>query len=219
MEITVYVWYFQVGGLVGRGNVGHASLKIVQGNTKKGDQGYDYEYLSWWPKETPSTPFSKMDAERPARYGSKEYRSFRTMVGHSRSNEVDDTDKNREGGPADAKFRFSGDALNRESMLRFIADLVSGAQTVAYMASAQKWDMLYQNCSSTVAHCLRAGLADMFTPWPGYQVWHPTRVAEYCNSLVEGVNQKMPGHAVKVRGLDGSSVALPEQGTASPGLI
>jgi len=221
MEITVYVWYFNGWALVpfSGANVGHASLKIQKGDAAKGAADYDYEYLSWWPTSDPLNPFASYEHDRPVRYGNREKRSFGTLKTHTDKDLAwGQSDKEREGGKgADAKYCFSKTVLKCAEMLDFIRGLVSGTVTVSRLAKAGTWDTIYQNCSSTVAHCLRAGGADEYVSWPGYNPWQPTVVSYYCNGLVEAINRKHPGGAMKFHRAD-AGVALPEPNTGAPGL-
>ncbi len=186
----VYVWKF--GGSLSAfgtgGNVGHAAVLAKAGPN-------NFDYLSWWPKGAEGGVGRNIQHDRPGGYGAR--MKWATTAEHSyHMDRARVTDKDREEKSADFKYKFVTDQLDYEEMVRFIKDLANGKITCSRFANSGTWNFLNQNCSTTSAHCLRAGGADAIVPWPGHKIWHPDKVKDYCEKLVAAIGA--PG-AVQVR--------------------
>ncbi len=187
----VYIWSYNAWGLVPgvRANVGHAALQIKT--------AADDEYLSWWPKGGEGSALPKA-SDQPVGYGTSAVKRRAEQGRPLQVNNVMETDKDREGESADHKFRFVA-GLDFAKMIAWVRDLSVGRVTCSAFARAQSYNFTVQNCSATVAHCLREGGADAYTPWPGRLVWTPADVLVYCNDLSAAILRAHPMGAAKYR--------------------
>ena len=202
--VKIYIW-FQNLVLMERDDndmlTGHSVLAVK-------DENGDQRYLSWWPTgafgkfpaDGPAAHWS-MPVREPKAYGMK-HKTTDIETGRTARPEKDlmGTDpKTKEFDPekakAHVKFRFY-DAFDHAAMIKFIDALRSGAVVCSPKLSPESnpkvsYNVIHQNCSTTVAYTLRAGDAGRFNfvPFPT-QIWLPLHVARYCDLLFRAIKAK-----------------------------
>jgi hypothetical protein len=189
MDISVYTWEFYPDRLADRDtalhqDTGHAAILVV-------DTENQSHYFSWWPPQDRTSgalhtlaPDESYDCNKMRRrYG--------------------DEDK-----APDGIYSFSGTALDRQKMLKFMDDLHHSRTSTSWFATKGQFHKSIQNCSSAVAWALWKGGCGKYYNWPGHFVWHPNNLANYCQNLVRGVQKNL--------GAEHAKIEL-EMKTASPG--
>lgn len=192
--VKVYIWEFDPRGLVGQGNVGHASILICTDGTSGSLN--KTTYLSWWPKGGEGG-LGNYDHDRPRAYGQRGKDA--TYADH-RPDQARTTDKSegREGDSAKWKFRIEA-GISPSLMHMFVDELVAGSVRTSMLAKPKAYNFATQNCSTTVAHCLRAGGADAYVNWPDHSIWTPNNVYGYVRNLAEVIAARFPGKATQRR--------------------
>ncbi|MEX8519918.1 MAG: hypothetical protein AB3X44_15515 [Leptothrix sp. (in: b-proteobacteria)] len=190
--VKVYIWEFDPRGLIGRGNVGHTSILICT----DGSHGTQNKttYLSWWPKGGEGG-FGNMEHDRPRAYGARGKEATRD---DHQDDQARVTDKDREEGSAKWKFRIEA-GISPPLMHMFVDELIVGSVKTSMLAKPKAYNGATQNCSTTVAHCLRAGGADTYVKWPDHSIWTPNDVYRYVRNLTEAIASKYSGKARQVR--------------------
>ncbi|MFW5489881.1 MAG: hypothetical protein ACNI3A_15900 [Desulfovibrio sp.] len=178
---------------------GHCAL-AVQDN-----QG-QFKYLSWYPTRGVFWPSR---ARMPPGYG--RHRSVIPVGGGHRllSDKVLNAGVPAPGTPlaamptesANRKYRFY-EAFNCNFIVNFIVNLELGLARTSGLVGAMMYNLLLQNCSATVAHALRTGGADNWTPWPAHIVWSPGWVRTYCDALYDAINALAHGNIYAIRGVN-----------------
>ena len=191
--VKIYIWKFDPRALVSSSyNVGHAAIFIAT----DGSSGTPIRnsYLSWWPKDGVGS-LGNIAHDRPRAYGKRGKEATRD---DHRPDQARTTDKEREEGSADYKFRIMA-GISPALMHMFVDELVAGSVKTSMLAKPSAYNFLHQSCSTTVAHCLRAGGANVYVPWPDHSIWTPNDVLSYVRSLVLAIALKHPGKAATVR--------------------
>jgi hypothetical protein len=136
-----------------------------------------------------------MEHDRPRAYGKRGKEATRDQ---HQPDQARITDKEREEGSAKWKFRIEA-GISPNLMHMFVDELVAGSIKTSMLAKPKAYNGATQNCSTTVAHCLRAGGADVYVRWPDHSIWTPNNVYSYVRNLTEVIVAKMPGKARQTR--------------------
>ncbi|MCF3945677.1 hypothetical protein AiwAL_05300 [Acidiphilium sp. AL] len=228
MTVTVYVWRFRKLGVLGFGNVGHASIQV----RFSGAADRDF-YLSWWPGGDDVHGRARQALRHTTShslqvgYGNKAQKAARDAVAHAtdeRGNLLvpDDklkevqsrfvSDKTAEGRSAEAKYKFNLNGtklLNETRMEAAFQSIHQGRQTLSAKghAKAGEYSLVHQNCSDAVAWLLEAGGAGTLVPKPKMRFfWTPTDIAKWCDRLVLAANDKKSGAAQRIRGFTNNDI-------------
>lgn len=219
MTVIVYAWRFRKAGLFGFGNVGHAALEVRDPN------GINDCYLSWWPGGDVRRGRSWV-VNKKLKHTVGHYMNFGygTWTGHAARAEAGqagwtaeqagnlESDKEREGRSADAKYLFNlhgPKVLNELRIKGFVDGLHRGAQVLSSNghAAGGEYSLVHANCSDAVATALQAGGAAQLHPKPAMRhFWTPTDVARWCDHMVIAANDKTPGSATRKRGFTGNDL-------------
>jgi hypothetical protein len=230
MTVTVYVWRFRKLGLIGLGNVGHASLRVDRPSVPT-----ESFYLSWWPSgdDVHRGPFRHTTGHRlNFSYGNKGKMAQRNTLGNDMYHATDDetgqplysaeqianqvdaieSDKSAEGRSADAKYRFNLNlplVLNETRMYRAFQSIHQGSHSLSANghAGSGQYSLVHQNCSTAVAWVLEVGGAGALAPKPVIKhYWTPTDIAKWCDRIVIAALRKQSGSAARSRGYTGNNL-------------
>jgi hypothetical protein len=245
MAVTVYVWRFRKRGLIGWGNVGHASIRVDRQSMPETSF-----YLSWWPAgDSAHGGFGKLIGAHTTShaiqgsYGNKGQtaarRQLRQDMYHSTNDDGSPTftdrqinkavkniqsDKMAEDGSADAKYKFNlGDVsvLSEMQMVMAFQSIHQGGHCLSTNGHAQagEYSLVHQNCSTAVAWILEAGGAGKLAAKPAIKhFWTPNDIAKWCDRIVLAALEKNPGSATRTRGFTGNVLDFTTQHPRYPAL-
>lgn len=228
MTVTVYVWRFRKRGLIGIGNVGHASIGVKFDTTPDKDF-----YLSWWPGgDDVHGGLRQMLRHTDSHhikvgYGNKAQQAARNLATHATDargellipdDRLDEvlgnitSDKTAEGRSADAKYKFNlngSKLLNQTRMKAAFEAIHQGRYSLSTKghAKAGEYSLVHQNCSDAVAWLLEAGGAANLVAKPKMRFfWTPTDIAKWCDQLVLAANDKEAHAAQRGRGFTNNNL-------------
>jgi hypothetical protein len=216
MTVTVYVWRFRKLGLIGFGNVGHSSIKILRQQSVGPDEEV---YFSWWPGGDDADRKGKKLRHttshfRSVAYGAKAKAAALDTIEDAAVRANQRSDKEAEERSADAKYRFNLNGAKLLSEFRMMAacrTLHQGTQVVTANGHAKggEYSLVHQNCSDVVAFILEQGGAANIVPKPPMRFyWTPTDVAKWCDKLTVAMNKRQEGSAARTRGFTGNDMAF-----------
>lgn len=216
MTVTVYIWRFRKRGLIGLGNVGHASIKILRQHSVGPDEEL---YFSWWPGGDDADRKGKKLRHTSSHfnhiaYGPRSKAAALDTIQDAaiRANQV--SDKEAEQRSADAKYMFNlkgAKLLNELRMTTACGMLHRGTQVVTANGHAKggEYSLVHQNCSDVVAFILEQGGAANIVPKPQMRFyWTPNDVAKWCDRLTLAMNKQQEGSAARTRGFTGNDIAF-----------